>query len=251
MKKIYQLLIWIMAISLLSSSCERDYLLYDNSQKDAVYFDISKDSIHISYGFTPVTTYESSLKVKLMGVPKSEDRNFRLEVVKENSTAKKDLHYYLPENFVIKANDIDTTLKITFYRNKDANLLTDTVSLHLRLVESDDLKVVGKRDYKISYTNVQPSSVWWWYPKYLGEYNYDVAVKFIEYFQEMETKNKYIYDMLKGQYGEYLEKKSYISVLGGQYRKIFYKYVLIPLYDYYQENPELNVELPVDPRTLL
>lgn len=232
-------------------SCENDYLLYDTSQKDAVYIQYDKnetDSIHITYGFLPNDTDTLKLPISLMGSPKNVDRQIGVEVISGSTTAVEDLHYNILEKKSISANNLTDTIRIVFYRNKDEAIKENTVQLCVRLKPTNDLDTTGQTNFKVTYNNYLPAKPRWWSTYTLGPYSHKLAVKIFEYYHQMESASPYTYSKMVEYYGYWFEDP-YANPLGGMFRVPFFKHVLVKVYDHFLEYPDPDVIMPYDPRT--
>lgn len=113
------------------------------------------------------------IAVKLTGKPENRDRNFKIAVVKELSTAT-DANYSLPSSFTLKANRVTDTAWITV--KKTAQLSSKSLKLVFKLEPTADLKV-GQTDYAaliLYISNVLARPDWWnstVEDDFLGEYS--------------------------------------------------------------------------------
>lgn len=92
MRKITYIIISCLFVSFgtgLTSCNEQDYKLFDSS-RTGIYF--TEDSVVYSFGVTKleVTSHEMELPVKIMGAPVKEERSFKVEVVTDKTTAKRE-----------------------------------------------------------------------------------------------------------------------------------------------------------------
>lgn len=251
MKKNRYIFNWCIGLvaGILLTGCEKtDYMTYDPSFM-GVYF--TEDSTRYSFGVTPldVETYVMKLPVKIMGTPTKEKRVLKFEVVADSSTAIAGKHYRLPAECVIEADSVNGVLELEIIREELGDV--QKWRLMVELLENDNfspLEKVGARTVAI-FSNVVEPPAWkdWegnptWPDDKLGPWNPVVWVKFMEFFRKIEETNPMTYQMLVKQLGPNLENVEYGWPY--DYDFTFTKYVLIPLYAFFQEHPEYEVEMP-------
>lgn len=118
--------------------------------------------------------------------------------------------------------------------------------LVFRLVESEDFNIVPLEGYATEihlFINVAAAPrPMWWSEIYLGDYTEQAAFMFMKFFHEMKEKNPIVYQRLVGRWGENLQYANFFFWLNDVV--VLKKYVLRPLYDYYQEFPDPEVNIP-------
>lgn len=225
-------------------SCdEQDYKLFDSS-RTGIYF--TEDSVVYSFGVTAleVISHEMKLPVKIMGAPVKEDRSFKVEVVAEKTTAEAGVHYTLPTELVIKADSVNGVLPVTVLRE---NLESDKYwQVAFRLVSTDDFEPEAEVESVsiASFNNIVEPPQWkdYWgdltWPDYkLGVWDPVKWVKFMEYFRAMEQTAPATYKGMVDMYGPNLENVQYEWM--SEYDYTVTKYILTPLYDFFEVNPDL------------
>lgn len=242
MKGLYIYLLAALVCSL--SACENtDYPLYDTTQKDAAFIDYIDDndqlatSVAYSFGFDIATEHVIELPVKLMGMTSDKDRPFTLEPA-EGTTMQEGVHYNIDrEAMFIPAGQVASTVRITLLRGNDPLLQEQEFSLNLELRESDALAVVGQNHFSITFSDIRPEfAPSWWVPWSMPAYRFDVAQKFFEYFYAMEEVNPAVVHEMTERYGDYFVNAT--SMMGplSMYSGFMNKFVLVPLYEYYEVN---------------
>ena len=250
MKTIYikQALFTLLCIA--GTACtNEDYQLYDTTQKDSAFIEYinEKDevatSVTYSFGFDIATEYVVELPVKLMGMTSDKARAFTLEPA-EGTTMQEGVHYTIDkEAMSIPANGVDTKVKITLLRNNDPELQQKEFTLNLILKESDDLAVVGQNQFSITYSDIHPEyAPSWWVSWAMPPYRYDVAQKFFELFYAMEDVNPAVIDEMVTRYGDYFVNATSMQGPLVMYSSFMNKYVLIPLYEYYEVHDPSAIE---------
>lgn len=226
-----------------------DYQLYDTTQKDSAFMEYIDDndevvtSINYSFGFDIATEYVIELPVKLMGMTSDKARAFTLEP-DEGTTMKEGVHYTIDhESMYIPANGVETKVKITLLRNNDPELQKKEFTLNLVLKDSEDLAVVGQNKFSITYSDIHPEyAPSWWVSWAMPPYRYDVAQKFFELFYAMKDVNPTVIDEMVTTYGDYFINASDFQGPLIMYSSFLNKYVLIPLYEYYEEHDPSAIE---------
>lgn len=240
--------IWIACLFVLCcgglTSCdEKDYKLFDSSHS-GIYF--LEDSVSYSFGVTrlEITSKEMQLPVRIMGAPSEENRTFKIELVPEKTTAEAGVHYQVPTEMTVLADSVNAVLSFTVLRS---NLGDDkNWQVAFRLLESDAfVPVAGMQTVCIaSFNNIVEPPQWkiWngsvsWPDYYLGIWDPVKWVKFMEYFRAMEESVPATYKGMVEMYGQDLENVSY--GWPSEYNYAVQKYILTPLYDFFEANPEL------------
>lgn len=238
---------WMIFLLVMFSGCQEDDFLFDISQKDGIYFKTTDniDSLHYGFGIETVDSVEYKIPVGIIGVQNSKDRKFNFEIVNTSTTAVENIHYSIGET-VISANQVDGNLSVILYRNRDTLLKDSVFVLTLKLVENEGFEPRINRQVKLSISDGLAISPKWWDTRYLGNYSPAFIIKFFEFFREFEEVNPDVYKEIIENFGYYLESLPYGSKLFAQnYKAIIGKYVLIPLFNYYEEHPDEKIEYGV------
>lgn len=238
----------LMAITLFASCEKTDYATFDTTFT-GIYF--SEDSMRYSFGVTPLatTSYIMKLPVKIMGAPTKQKRTFQIEVIAKTTTAKENMHYKMPAECVIEADSVNGFLPLEVIREDLGE--TESYQVTFKLIKTDQftpIQEIGEQIIAI-FNNIVEPPAWkdWqgnptWPDDKLGPWNPIVWVKFMEYFRLMEESHPATYKSIVAACGPNLENVEYgwpwdfdVSIK---------KYILIPLYDFFQKHPEYNVEMP-------
>lgn len=238
----------LLAATLCLACNKTDYPTFE-TKFTGIYF--QEDSIRYSFGITPLatTSYILKLPVRIMGVPASQKRTFKFEIITHKTTAKANEHYRMPQECVIEADSVNGILPLEILREN----LSDSVNWQItfKLVQTEDFSPVSEAGHQIiaSFNNIVEPPAWkdWqgkptWPDDKLGPWNPIVWVKFMEYFRQMEQTNPASYQAIVKACGENLENVEY--GWPWDFDLTLKKYVLIPLYDFFQNHPEYIVEMP-------
>ena len=160
-------------------SCEKDYEVY-NADLSAVRFMLDKnrvaDSVVYSFALMPGVVEDTvDIPVQILGFTSEQDRQIKVEVVAELTTATEGTHFkVLPCS--IPAGEISATQKVVVY--KTADLEQKEVCTALRMVDSPDLVVgpANECNYRIILTNRLTKPADW--QQYFGDYS-EVKHRFI------------------------------------------------------------------------
>lgn len=232
------------------SCSETDYPLFDDSIIN-IYF--TKDSTNYSFGITPLSITERivELPVKIIGAPTNASRSFKIEIVQEKTNAPKDTHFKLPETLEIAKDSVNGIVPITLVRE---HLDTTQWQVTVRLIDNGNFSPASGIDKKmgaistITFNNVVSKPTWtnpWtgtdgWPTFQLGPWNPTVYVIFMDYFHQLKDKAPMTYQKMVEKYGENLDNGKYPG-WDYDYNYTFSKYILIPMYEYFQKHPELGV----------
>lgn len=175
MKRKYIYYIWFCLLGIMVMSCsEDDIALYD----DLDYIQFSKyfaDSSTCSFMAYPTKeSLEYPVVVEIVGMPETRDREYKISVVKEYTTAVPET-YTLPDKFILRAGQVIDTCWITMHKTKAIGQVAERLTI--RLEETSDFKL-GQSDCReaiiyISDVLIRPD---WWLDTqiewvYLGSYS--------------------------------------------------------------------------------
>lgn len=247
--QIKQALIILTGVIALSSCKENVFQAEDF--KSGLYF--INDSTDYSFGITPleIKSHDLEIPVQVMGSPTSQDREYQVKVIAENTTAKEKVHYEIPTTLTIKADSVKGILPLHILREP---LGTDFFKVTFSIVETESFIPVSQSMSKIVITfNNRIEQPHWinpysgsnakvWPTSKLGPWNPLVYVKFMELFALVEQTAPNAYDNIVAAYGGPL-LPNFPGTWAYDYDATLTKYVLIPLYRYFTiEHPELGVK---------
>lgn len=123
------------------AACKKQTLLTYNAD-DNIYFFYKHinqrlDSVDFSFAYSPATVQDSILNIQvgITGAPVNEDRSFTI-AVDPSSTAQANVHYVLPEKFVMRAGNLVDSFAVKLVRAPD--LQTNKPFLRLNLVADNN-----------------------------------------------------------------------------------------------------------------
>lgn len=224
-------------------SCEdTDYQIYNKNDKDKLFF--TKDTIRFTYGLSRDLEVDLNAQVKLIGfVDQSEDKTFRIEVVKEKTTATNGEHFTVPEaNTLVKdssAANIPIDLhKLKLEKNKE-------YMLTLQLVENENYAPTDIKECVILFDNKDIEAPVWWRAEKVGEYNQEKLILFVDFYHQAEEKSPVIHAAIKAKWGENLDQGTATNLLTVyQYQGFLNRYILTPMYEYYLETNDPMYQIP-------
>lgn len=248
MKRTIHALLLLLSVRFLSSCSETDYPTFDANAID-IYF--MADSVNYSFGIVPPeqTEYTVSLPVQIIGAPARQDRKFRVDIVPEETNAQAEVHYRLLEKEMTLTKDsVKGLVPVTLLRQ---NLGETEWKLTLQLKANEHFNPTPQKEQKISSTvrvafnNIVSKPNWkdfngtlaW--PRQLGPWDPTVYVVFMDYFHRLEQEVPATYKKITDKYGENLDRN--FQGWDYSYDYTFTKYILIPMYQYFQDHPELGV----------
>ena len=135
MKKGFIYLLLFSGIVSLFSCEDTDYQIYDKSQKDKLFF--AKDSLQFTYGLTRDQDVDLNVEVDLIGfVNLSQNQVFKVEIVKEKTTAREGEHFTLSLENIMPKDSTMAFIPLDFHKlNLEKN---KEYMLTLRLVENEN-----------------------------------------------------------------------------------------------------------------
>lgn len=168
---------YLLILSILTLfACEKNEKLIFNS-KPGLYFALDDDVDSLQYSLLGSLSDIDTVRIplKIMGDALNYDGRYRVEVVPEGTTAEVGKHYIpLSDSYIFEAGEFVKDFEIEILKT-DAALETESRSIVLRIVETDDftLGYTKGTDVKLIITNqiIKPS--YWDMPfsLYFGEYS--------------------------------------------------------------------------------
>lgn len=191
----------LMFFVVLNSSCEenKDMLMYDTENGNYIYFappfkvdqfeNITterQDSMVFSFGFSELGTTEYTFRVpiQIAGMASDKDREYRFEVVEEETTATLHVEYEpITTTHTLKIGEISDTAEVKI-------LLTEVLKkesrrIKLRMIPTNDFMVGASEhaDIILSFTNMLTEPNWWKYwTNYMGPFCQEKYQKWINLY---------------------------------------------------------------------
>ena len=266
----------LISFILLLSSCEGTWIMYDTSQKDHLYMENLPSAPVVSFALVADQELTHEVKVKMMGMPVEQDRQFTVEYLEPSAPAfqsgETGVEIYKAQpgtdfeapSFVIPAGAVEATLSFTLKRTETVK--TKFASIRFRIVEdeeflpmaqdSTDLDAIVSSEYEVLFNDGDPVCPAWWdsssgstnlfgWNMNVGKFYVAKYRKFLELFHAMEEANPAIFEQMVAKYGYNLDNPDIEKVF---FQKtdpaVWATYVLIPLYNYFKELYAADPEHP-------
>lgn len=102
------------------------------------------------------------IEIQIIGDVSDQDRYFEVEIIQDEETNAEQEQYEIAQG-VVKAGEFTGILPVTVFNSQELD--STTVSLHLRMVESEDFKPgnIETRTFILSWTNQVVVPNWQWY----------------------------------------------------------------------------------------
>lgn len=242
----YSLFILILFLSLVFAACEDDnYQLYDTGQINTIFFE--KDTIRFNYGLNMDKDCDIELNLGLIGLVNTEqDIPFVVKPDGKSSTAKLNLHYTMEAQQFFMKDSVRAHIKLDLF--KDELVKNVEYKLYLQLGENEYFRPTHRTRCVVIFGDISLQQPAWWLPDYLGTYNQDKLVLFVECFRQSKDKAPLIYNMIVQDYGENLDKEDYERyqwlLTTDSHRGFLDKYIYIPMYEYYQQTKDPKYQIP-------
>ncbi|GGH60209.1 hypothetical protein HNQ91_000798 [Filimonas zeae] len=155
----------LIAITLFTSCQKAKENTYDSAENVYIdYWDSKADSVLSTFAFHPDKGSDTILvPVRIAGLARDYDRTFSLQVLKDSSTAKENVHYVplLPIYTMLKNTTI-TRVPVVLL-NTDPALTTRSVSLRIKLFSTPDLgaNIPERNKTKLVFSNKLEHEKWW------------------------------------------------------------------------------------------
>ena len=182
-KEFMKRILLILGVLYLFSGCEREHIMTYGNDAYIQFTGKMTDSLEFSFTFYPnKDTIEYPLGVKLVGKPEDREREYKVVVVDDYTTATSK-NYILPERCVLEKNEERSELVIKLIKTPD--LQTAPVRLTVRLEPTRDF-MLGETSHtaRIIWINDKISRPDWWNStivnSYLGSYSDEKYRLFIE-----------------------------------------------------------------------
>lgn len=145
---------------LLTLGCEQEGLTSFDTDFSAINF--SADSTSYSFLGNSEDEYVEEVEVMILGTSSDRDRTFNVEVVNDELTTAEESDYEIVGGLV-EAGSFSGILRIRLFKSE--KLADETVSLHLKLVDSDDFEVgtVEANQFVLKWTDQVIVPAWTFY----------------------------------------------------------------------------------------
>lgn len=262
------------AAALALASCQDTWLMYDTSQKDRLYFEVTSTRPQISFALTDEQELPYNLSVKMMGMPVDRDRTFTVEYVDVDPDETIDAVQVVGARpgtdfeiapLVLPAGACEVSIPLTLYRQE--TLQNRYVCIRMRIVEDEaflplaadsaNLKKIRTPLFELYVSDGEPACPDWWdtstsnyqlfgWSMYLGSFHAEKFRRMLDLYHQIEEKNPIFYQECVDKYGENLDKEGIAkSFFASENSTVWALYVLIPLCEYYKV---YYAEHPDDPR---
>ena len=238
-------------------SCnEYDYLKFDISQS-GIYF--TKDTLKYSFSVTPlaITEYEFKVPFRILGGLSGSEREVAYRINPEYTTAEIGKHCNIGRAVVLP-DSIDGYIPVTILRDNLEGNYNDgyeCYSLCIELAQNENFTPTLDSLSQVrilQFDNAIDTPEWFisksndkvWVPgrphENLGSWHPYTFIKLVEQFQTVKDvpNMEATYDKMVELYGEYLEKVPIGSF--HDYMPVIRKYVLGPLYEYFNNPDEVE-----------
>jgi hypothetical protein len=262
--------------------------MYDTTQKDHLYMETQQSSVSVSLALVSDLELTHDVKVKMMGMPVNEDREFSVQFLEPSVASIKsgdqDVEVYqavagtdfTAPSFVMPAGAVETVLSFKLKRTE--TIKTKFASIRFRICENDefvpmvqdssDVKAIVSAEYEVMFNDGEPVCPTWWdastssmdlrgWHRLVGRFYPDKFRKFLELYHDMEESNPAIYEQMLEKYGYNLDNPDIpVAFFQTADPAVWATYVLLPLYNYYKEfyaanptHPNATIESFVDKAT--
>lgn len=225
---------------------------------------------NVSFVFETEDEITVEVPVRLMGMPSDKARNFEMSFLTDTLSSvnfgqetRQVVNAVQGEDFelveaVVPAQAVSGVIRLKILRT--GKMLSNVVSLLMVVKEDALFKPLARNACRLLISDGEPLCPnWWTYPyatgdgqtyfwhQYAGDFTPQKFLKFLELYHDIANTNPSLYQQLEAQYGTYLDKLQYNEDTGEydspipfgffqtQKPTVWAKYVLIPLYQYAQE----------------
>ncbi len=240
---------WIFTLGIMGmmGSCHTgDYLNYEEP-KEGIYCSGRETISYITTTFDDweaSNTKEAYARFNISGFTADVEREISLELVDSLTTAIEGQDYEVVEHIAIPAESEYAYIPvIRWNRRQEGDDRPDKISVGFRLVENENFRPVtlGGTARQIVYKKTVLQQPKWWDVQYLGLWSADVMYKFLEQYDALAETNPDVYASIQRYAGDHFSKATYWP---WQVHYMLSRYILSPLYQYYQAHPELEVDFP-------
>lgn len=242
MKYLIPVGIWI-GLSSLFSACDTHYLAYEEA-KDRAYFS-RRAGIYSNYSTFPFWESGDRLTARqnfyVLGFPSTQDRKVRLELIDSLTTAIEGEDYILENHFIIPAGEIQATLPIiTWKRRKEGDTRPNILTVGLCIVENDDFMPAMGDTLQLTYEKTDVTQPRFWANSVFGPFSADLLYRFLDQYNSLKTSDPQVYNLIYAYAGEHWSTTLYPR----EVHYLILKYIMNPLYNYYQDHPTPGVMIP-------
>lgn len=238
-------LIFVLSIMGLIVGCHtNDYLAYEEP-KEGIYIAWIEGGVFESTlkfdTWDPNETKQDKIRFDIMGFTADVDREISLELVDSLTTAVEGLDYVLEKVIMPAKKEFVNAAVIRWNRrSEEDDGRPDELTVGLRLVGNEYFNPValGSTTMKLTYLKTTMQAPTWWNEESLGPWSKGLMYKFLEQYNQLEETNPEVFQSIHKYAGD-----NFVSALYWPWSVdyLLVKYVVTPLYNYYQKHPEPGV----------
>lgn len=263
-KILFQLLVMFPCI--LATSCDDTWIMYDTSQRDHLYFEVTTPP-SLSFALLSEQEIKFSIPVRIMGMPAGHDRTFSLSFLEAEAgetleingrqipvaTGRPGTDYAINE-LRLPAGAVEGHVALTIFRQQI--MKEKAVSIHFRIDETDeflplapdssDIRKLLIPEFRLYVTDDDPLCPDWWdssnqsddlfgWTRFTGNFYPEKFRKMLDLYWQMESANPVFFETCVEKYGRNLDKEGIKDAFFiTENPSAWATYVLIPLYEYYK-----------------
>ena len=225
------------------TACHTDYLAYEEP-KDRVYFSRDLEVYNNYFTFPYWESGEQASKSQnfyVMGFPSEKDREVRVELVDSLTTAIEGEDYTLEKKFIIPAGEIQATLPvIKWNRRKDEDTRPEILTVGVCITENENFMPTMGYIVKLTYQKTEITEPKFWANSVLGPFSPGLLYRFLDQYASLKTSAPEAYNLIYVYAGEHWQ----LDFWPNDIEFLIKKFIMVPLYNYYQANPEPGVMIP-------
>ncbi|WP_292268396.1 DUF4843 domain-containing protein [Butyricimonas sp.] len=239
-------MIWSIILLMIFASCEKDPWVWDTSRKTGIVLDGNVVEIQFSE-YTDTIWAAGGASYSILGVPVDYDREILVEVI-DSLTNMPSTDYKIEA--VLTAGAVRGAIRVWARRPAYKEYEDMKLWVGLRILENDEfIPMMQSPEVTFGVKVVHPQQPKWWVEDLLGKFSEVAYRKLFEIYNELWYKwpRPEEYRAMLDLFGYRLQMLTNEGKWSGiylAYQPLFKQGVLVPLFDYFTEHPNPEVEIP-------
>ena len=223
------------------SACEKDPWTWDTGRKTGIALD-DRATVVITFPMYTDTTWAAGLiKFSILGVPVDYDRGILVEVI-DSLTNIPSTDYHI--DAILPAGAESGKIAVWTRRPIHKEYEDMKLWIGLRVMENKEFVPMMRSQVSFGVRVENPEEPRWWLEELMGKFSAPAFRKLHEIYGDLWLRRPEEYRSMLDVYGRQLQNLQEWSGIYLAFQKLFKQGVLVPMFDYFTEHPNPEVDIP-------
>lgn len=231
----------LMAGMVVFSACEKDPWTWDTSRKTGIALEDRSTAVITFSQYTDTTWAAGQIKFSILGLPVDYDREVSVGVI-DSLTNIPSTDYHIDAVLLAGAE----SGKIFVWARRPIHKEYEDMKLWigLRVLENEEFVPMMRSQIVFGVRVEQPQEPQWWLVELMGKFSAPAYRKLHEVYYDLWMRRPEEYRAMLDVYGRQLSNLEEWSGIYLAFQKLFKQGVLVPMFDYFTEHPNSEVDIP-------